>query len=92
MKNNKASLNEQDLILLKSIFNVFAYKVLGLKREKVATYNDLSNNIMDVVLKLRKHAKDNKDFTTADLIRNELDSLGIQIQDSRDGSSWLIKD
>jgi len=92
VKSNKASLNKQDLILLKSIFNVFAYKVLGLKREKVATSNDLSNNIMDVVLKLRKHAKDNKDFSTADLIRNELDSLGIQIKDSRDGSSWLIKD
>tara|TARA_B100000902_G_scaffold383318_1_gene422026 strand:- start:455 stop:1924 length:1470 start_codon:yes stop_codon:yes gene_type:complete len=92
VKGNKASLNEQDLILLKSIFNVFAYEVLGLKREKVATSNDLSNNIMDVVLKLRKHAKDNKDFTTADLIRNELDSLGIKIKDSRDGSSWLIKD
>ena len=92
VKINKESLNEQDLILLKSIFNVFAYEVLGLKREKVATPNDISNNIMDVVLKLRKHAKDNKDFTTADLIRNELDGLGIQIKDSRDGSSWLIKD
>ena len=91
-KNNKASLREQDLILLKSIFDVFANEILGLKREKEASSNDFSNDIMDVVLKLRKHAKDNKDFTTADLIRDELDSLGIQIKDSRDGSSWQIKD
>ena len=91
-KNNKASLSEQDLILLKSIFDVFANEILGLKREKEASSNDFSNDIMDVVLKLRKHAKDNKDFTTADLIRNELDRLGIQIKDSRDGSSWQIKD
>jgi len=91
-KNNKASLSEQDLILLKSIFDVFANEILGLKREKEASSNDFSNDIMDVVLKLRKHAKDNKDFTTADLIRDELDSLGIQIKDSRDGSSWQIKD
>ena len=47
---------------------------------------------MDVILKLRKHAKINKDFITADLIRDELDGLGIQINDSRDGSSWQIKD
>ena len=91
-KNNKASLSEQDLILLKSIFDVFANEILGLKREKEASSNDFSNDIMDVILKLRKHAKDNKDFTTADLIRDELDSLGIQIKDSRDGSSWQIKD
>jgi cysteinyl-tRNA synthetase len=91
-KNNKASLGEQDLILLKSIFDVFANEILGLKREKEASSNDFSNDIMDVLLKLRKHAKDNKDFTTADLIRNELDGLGIQIKDSRDGSSWQIKD
>ena len=80
------------MILLKSIFDVFANEILGLKREKEASSNDFSNDIMDVVLKLRKHAKDNKDFTTADLIRDELDSLGIQIKDSRDGSSWQIKD
>ena len=91
-KNNKASLSEQDLILLKSIFDVFANEILGLRREKEVSSNDFSNDIMDVVLKLRKHAKDNKDFTTADLIRDELDSLGIQIKDSRDGSSWQIKD
>ena len=51
-----------------------------------------TNEIMDVILKLRKHAKINKDFITADLIRDELDGLGVQINDSRDGSSWQIKD
>ena len=32
-----------------------------------------------------------KDFSTADLIRDELDKAGIQIKDSREGSSWEIK-
>ena len=47
---------------------------------------------MDLILRLRKHAKINQDFITADLIRDELDGLGIQIKDSRDESSWEIKD
>ena len=92
LKSNKASLNNNDLILLKSIFDVFANKVLGLKRENHKKSNDFTNEIMDVILKLRKHAKINQDFITADLIRNELDGLGIQIKDSRDESSWEIKD
>ena len=92
IKANKASLNNNDLILLKSIFEVFANEVLGLKKENHQKSNDFTNEIMDVILKLRKHAKINKDFITADLIRDELDGLGIQINDSRDGSSWQIKD
>ena len=92
LKSNKASLNNNDLILLKSIFDVFANQVLGLRKESQQRSDDFTNEIMDVILKLRKHAKINKDFITADLIRNELDGLGIQINDSRDGSSWQIKD
>ena len=92
IKANKASLNNNDLILLKSIFDVFANEVLGLKKENHQKSNDFTNEIMDVILKLRKHAKINQDFITADLIRDELDGLGIQINDSRDGSSWQIKD
>ena len=92
VKANKATLNNNDLILLKSIFDVFANEVLGLKRENHQKSNDFTNEIMDVILKLRKHAKINQDFITADLIRDELDGLGIQIKDSRDESSWEIKD
>ena len=40
---------------------------------------------------VRDARKKNKDFDTADLIRNELDKSGIQIKDSREGSSWEIK-
>ena len=35
--------------------------------------------------------KRTKDFETADLIREELDKLGVQIKDGREGSSWEIK-
>ena len=43
---------------------------------------------MELVLQLRGNAKKNKDFNTADLIRDELNKLGIQIKDSRHGTSW----
>ena len=46
---------------------------------------------MGIILLLRKNAKENKDFSTADLIRDELDKKGIQIKDTREGSSWGIK-
>ena len=45
---------------------------------------------MKLVLKLRENAKNNKDFETADLIRENLNKAGIQIKDSREGTSWEI--
>ena len=46
---------------------------------------------MDLILKISSRAKNNKDFETADFIRDELEQAGIQIKDSRDGSNWEIK-
>ena len=48
----------------------------------------MTKDVMDIILKLRKHAKTNQDFTTADLIRKELDSAGIRIKDTREGTLW----
>ena len=47
---------------------------------------------MELVLKIRRNAKSNKDFATADLIRNELNKLNIQLKDRRDGSTWELND
>ena len=46
---------------------------------------------MDIILQLRRNAKDNKDWTTADLIRDELKKLNIEVRDASDGSSWEVK-
>jgi cysteinyl-tRNA synthetase len=37
---------------------------------------------------MRTQAKANKDWGTADKIRDVLSAHGITIQDSKDGSSW----
>ena len=45
---------------------------------------------MNLVIDLRKKVKDNKDYATADEIRNRLQESGIQIKDGKEGSSWTI--
>lgn len=90
VKDGNASLNNLDLAKMKSIFQNFAIEVLGLRILK-DNNNNLVNEVMDLILHLRKNAKANKDFNTADLIRDELERKGIEIKDGRDGSSWNIK-
>jgi len=91
VKDGKESLNISDLEKMKSIFNSFVTDILGLISAKESSGNDLTNEVMELVLQLRGNAKKNKDFETADLIREELNKLNIQIKDGREGSNWEVK-
>ena len=91
VKDGKEGLNIIDLEKMKSVFNTFVTDILGFVSDKESSGNDLTKEIMELVLKLRENAKTNKDFDSADLIREELNKLNIQVKDSRDGSSWEVK-
>jgi len=91
VKDGKECLNISDLEKMKSIFNSFVTDILGLISAKDSSGNDLTNEVMELVLQLRGNAKKNKDFETADLIREELNKLNIQVKDGREGSNWEVK-
>ena len=91
VKDGKESLNATDLEKLKNTFDTFVTDILGFVSAKESSGNDLTNEVMQVVLKLRESAKTNKDFDSADLIREELTKLNIQVKDGHNGSSWEVK-
>ena len=91
VKDGKESLNATDLEKMKYLFTTFVTDILGFISAKESSENDLTNGVMELVLKLRENAKANKDFDSADLIREELSKLDIQVKDGREGSSWEVK-
>ena len=91
VKDRKESLNISDLQQLKTIFNTFFTDILGFTSDRESSRNNLTNEVMELVLQLRGNAKKSKDFDTADLIRDKLDEVGIQIKDEREGSTWEVK-
>ena len=52
--------------------------------------DDLKNKVEDLISK-RNDAKIEKNFDLADLFRDELAELGIEIKDTSDGTSWNVK-
>lgn len=46
--------------------------------------------LVDAFVRLRTNARTNKDFTTADAIRNELSNLGITLEDRAEGTAWRM--
>ena len=76
-KDGKEILNVSDLEQLKYLYKTFVTDILGLVSIKESGGNNLTNEVMELVLKLRGNAKKNKS--------------GIQIKDGREGTSWEVK-
>ena len=83
--------SDSEKVNIKSRLSLIS-SVLGILEDE--TFNEISeefkNKINDMVLK-RSEAKNNKDFKTADAIRDQLIELGVEINDSSDGTEWKLK-
>ena len=68
-----------------NLFNELTGVLNIIKAEDTAS-ND--NEQIEKLIKDRVEAKKNKDFALADAIRDELKSMGIEIEDTRQGTKW----
>lgn len=87
----RTSISAEQLIELKTIMSGFIEEVLGLKGEVLAVEVEVEGqeaSLLDLLVQLRNQAKTNRDWETADAIRNTLGDMGITITDGKEGSSW----
>jgi cysteinyl-tRNA synthetase len=85
------SLTAADTERMKNLYQTFVYDILGLHEESQMTENkELINGLVDLLLKMRMEARNNKDFKTSDRIRKELEKLGVEIHDTKDGFDYKI--
>ncbi len=90
--DGKASVTEEDLGRLKSLFHVYLFDILGLKEENARGANsETLTQLVELTLQLRVKAKNNKDWTTSDYIRNELARIGISVKDTKEGYEWEME-
>jgi cysteinyl-tRNA synthetase len=84
------SLSPDTLKYLQSKMKIYIEDILGLRSESEADNNKLKG-VMDVLITLRKEARNKKDWATSDKIRNQLADIGIQLKDDKDGNiSWVV--
>lgn len=89
VNDGKASLTTIDLETLKNYFNIFFFDILGMKLESnESTDSETLEKIMELILEIRKDAKETKNWAVADAIRNKLNESGIVIKDTKEGAIW----
>ena len=87
---NAESLEEGDKPNLKSNLLLIG-KLMGILEDK--SYNQISSEFKDKVDNLiedRSNAKKKRDFELADKIRSQLIDLGVEINDSPEGTTWKV--
>lgn len=87
VNDGNATITKTDLDLLTFEITSFVGDVLGLTIEKINSDSKLAP-VMDLVLDIRKSARENKDWTTSDKIRDGLAAAGIVVKDGKEGTTW----
>ncbi len=94
VKAGNEKISAADLDDLKSFYKAMVFDILGLKEENesgAAGGNEALSGAVELLINLRRDAKANKDWGTADKIRDELNAIGIEIKDTKDGVEWNLK-
>jgi len=76
---------------MKDYFTTLVDDVLAVNTQNESANADATDGLMDLVLNIRKEAREKKDWDTSDLIRDHLEKLDIVVKDGKDGSSWNWK-
>lgn len=90
LKEQKATISADDLADFQKTINAFVFDVMGLTNETKQNSSDKIDGVVALLIKLRKEARDNKDWALSDQIRDELLALGIQLKDGREGTTFSI--
>jgi len=91
LKDEKETLNADDLNYFAKTMHAFVFDVLGLEDEKVSdSNNDKLEGTVNMLIEMRKQARDNKNFSLSDQIRDQLIALGIQLKDGKEGTTFSI--
>jgi len=90
----KLDINEVSKDTLAAIQKGFAdmiFAIMGLLDDQdEAGGSGVVDGLMDLILDLRQNARANKDWPTADTIRDKMKELEIVVKDGKEGTTWSL--
>ncbi len=65
--------------------------ILGLRLDKDGFKSNLADPFIDLIVDIRNRLRDQKNWDLSDQIRDQLESMGVLLEDSKSGTSWRWK-
>ncbi len=90
--DGNAKLNAEDLSRMRLLFDTMLVDLLGIKTGTDEAGADIKpfEGAVDLLMDIRKNAKEQKDWATSDLIRDKLAALGFNVKDTKQGVEWSL--
>jgi cysteinyl-tRNA synthetase len=91
VNDGKETIDQVQLVSLKRIVQEYLRGILGIQ-DSVTTNSNQLDAVMHMLIEMRLQAKMDKNFALSDLIRDKLKKSGIELMDTKEGSTWKIAD
>ncbi len=89
--NKKCPVSNDALVRFSNAFKGFLFDVLGITNENESANTDTLDKVMQLVIDIRKSARENKDWSTSDMIRDALKDAKVILKDNKDGTSYEVE-
>ena len=91
IKEGNITLTSDDLAVFTKTINAFTFDILGLMNEtSEANNSDKLSGVVEMLIQMRKQAREDKNWELSDEIRDKLLALGIQLKDGREGTTFSV--
>ena len=90
-KDGFRAISSDTIVALQKCFNDVLFDILGLQDELATGNSGMGESLdgaMQLIIELRQEARANKDWATADKIRDSLAAQNIVIKDGKEGTTW----
>lgn len=91
VNDGKGTITEATKVTMHTLIANYCQGVLGLVTEGVSENVAMANGLadaMDIILALRRQAKEDKNWGLSDQIRDALKAKGFEIKDGKDETTW----
>lgn len=88
-----SNISKLGLNVIDEVFNyikTIMEDVLGVKIQLETEINNISSELIELILELRRDAREQKNWALSDKIRDRLLEMGIKIKDGKDKTTWAM--
>jgi cysteinyl-tRNA synthetase len=91
-KEGTTQLDQNNIDIINKTMHDFIFDVLALEENNTINSGDdhQLSDAVNILIGLRNQARDNKDFQTSDLIRDQLKEAGIHLKDGKEGTTFSL--
>ncbi len=93
LNNSDQQISSNTLVAIDQIYRELGGDILGIIPDQVDSANSAGreDGLLRLLVELRAEARAQKDWATSDRIRDQLNELGVTLEDRSDGTLWKLE-